>query len=220
MVVKVRLKALSPIHIGTGEVYEPLSFFIRKEENMFYQVDFEKFCNLISKSQQAVNQFLKFAQGGDLKSLIKLYRFFDQKLCNKLFEKGIRIFIKKKIKVFPDFVRHYLSFVELSEEELGKISEKELVNKYFKKFEIHRTAYLSNTSEEKPYIPGSSFKGAIRTAVLNFRRKNLENKSVEDYQRKNKKGKVTYDGKALEKDILNFKESFEDPFKGCRISSF
>ncbi|NPA39135.1 MAG: type III-A CRISPR-associated RAMP protein Csm5 [Thermodesulfobacteria bacterium] len=215
---KIRLKTLTPIHIGTGEVYEPLSFFVRKEENALYQVDFEKLCNLISRSEKALRQFLSLAQGGNLISLIKLYKFFDKTLCNGLFERGVRDFIKKKIKVSPDFVSHYLSLVEISNKELEKISEKTLVNQYFKKFEIHRTAYLPNTSGEMPYIPGSSLKGAIRTAVLNLRKKELKNKTVENYKRVNKKGKINYDGKALERDILKFEKFFEDPFKAVKIS--
>ncbi len=203
--IKIKLETLTPVHIGTGEVYEPLSFFVSKEENFLFEVDFEKVGGWLIK-KGGKDKFLKLAQSGNLKDIIKLYELFE-KICNALYQKGIKSFIKRKVKVFPDFVEHYTDFIELGSR---KISERELMNN-FKRFEIHRTAILPNSKQL--YVPASSLKGSIRTAVLNLKRTCIK-KSVEDYKKNNKK----YDGKLLEKDILRYRKPAEDPFKYVKIS--
>lgn len=204
---KIRLEILTPTHIGTGEVYEPLSFFVRKDENALFEVDFEKFCELITKNEEMRNKLISYARSG-MKGIIKLYRIFE-KLCNRFYENGIGNFIKRKINIFPDFVNHYYDLVNIPDEKLEKLSEEELIGK-FKRFEIHRIA-ISQSNE--PYIPGSSLKGSIRTAVLNLRKGFLKRKSPEDY-----KENKTYDGKRLERDILNYEGPKDDPFKSVKIS--
>ena len=61
------------------------------------------------------------------------------------------------------------------------------------------------------YIPGSSVKGAIRTALLEYLRKSSEAYSEVD-------GKITY--KQIETKLLNSSQVQDDPFKYLKISDF
>ena len=57
---------------------------------------------------------------------------------------------------------------------------------------------ISNIISKSAYIPGSSIKGAIRTALLEFCRVN--------------------DQQIDQKDIFNYQETFEDPLVNLKLS--
>ena len=83
---KIKLRILTPVHIGTGEVFEPLSFFV-KEEGILVEVDFSKICQLIAKSEKGKKEFLNLAQKGTPSALLELYRLFDS-ICKGLYRHG------------------------------------------------------------------------------------------------------------------------------------
>ncbi|QJA06831.1 type III-A CRISPR-associated RAMP protein Csm5 [Thermosulfurimonas marina] len=201
---KVRLKVLSPLHLGTGEVYEPTEFFVHPDGYLGV-LDFERF--VAHFDEKELRAFKLLCQKGTTESLAKLYLLVDG-LARKFIRERGSDFVRRHIPVSQDFLDHYKSLETL----LG--NPRKLANE-FKKFTIYRTAFSPN--EGVPIIPGSAVKGALRTAILNFRRKKVEGKTWQDYCY----GK-SYDSKQLEADILDYtKDRFQnDPFRLLKVSDF
>lgn len=90
--------------------------------------------------------------------------------------------------------------------------------KTFKQFDIARTAYLKN--DGRPYIPGSSIKGSLRTAYLNLisKKKNLKlDGIISSNSNENNKIAKRFESKLLN---ANIDETKTDPFRLVKISDF
>ncbi len=203
---KIELQVVSPLHIGTGEVYEPTEFFLDPSRRELCIIDFEKFCAHFSASE--LQKFKKICFAGTLQSLLNLYAFVDQ-TCLNFLNQGLSDFIVRRIELCEGFLEHYRRVQSLT----GKQLEKE-----FNKFSIYRTAYSPN--DNQPIIPGSSVKGALRTAVLNKRRHKVQGKSYQDYCRQNRRGRIKCEAKKLEQEILNYENFKNDPFRLIKVSDF
>ena len=156
---KLKLTAISPIHIGTGEDYEPINYVIDKidvktaagkiikRDYMFVFDEMEFYKNLDNVKKQ---EFNKIVSDTSSDARFKLYVFISQ---NKDIAKKIAF---QKTWVFPTVAKDY-------NEGLGKIAQKEgNGNKVFSKFMVAKTYISPNTN--KPIILGSSLKGSISTA--------------------------------------------------------
>ncbi|MEA3469788.1 MAG: type III-A CRISPR-associated RAMP protein Csm5 [Thermodesulfobacteriota bacterium] len=143
----LRLKVLSPIHIGCDEVYEPTGFTVDEERQEL--IAFEPADFLGQLEQSKLDEYSAICKKGSVESLLEIYKFNRR---NKEHARG------RKVAVSHAFVLHYNKTMKLS----GRNIQKQLNN-----FQVGRTAFqrLNGT----PYIPGSALKGAIRTAVLNHR---------------------------------------------------
>lgn len=87
------------------------------------------------------------------------------------------------------------------EEKFGKVSSK---NNDFARFNIEKQ--MSDAVTGLPYIPGSSIKGAIRTALMSAKNKRMQlNKEL--YQK----------AADIEKTLYNYKDQTEDPFKALKL---
>lgn len=155
----IKLTAISPIHIGTGEEYEPTNYVIDKQKNklldgkivendymfIFNEIDFYK--SLDSQKQQ---EFNKIVLDSSFEATFKLYRFI---VLNKEIAKKIAY---NKIRVLKSFANDYYTNV-------GKVVQKESGGiKVFNKYIIAKTYLSPNTN--KPLLLGSSLKGSISTA--------------------------------------------------------
>ena len=200
---RLKIKIISPVHVGTGEVYEPTDFFVHAKEKYLGIIDFERFCHLISNSD--LERFTKLCSEGTINALVRLYDFMDSE-CLALVGEGIDGFIIRKIALSNGFLRHYERIKTLSGDRLQR---------EFNKFTIYRNAFSSNNNQ--PILPGSAIKGAIRTAVLNLRRQKAKGSSWKDYCQ----GKKCH-SKQLESDILEYPKSKfqDDPFRLLKISDF
>ncbi len=144
--MRVKITALSPIHIGTGDIYEPSNFVIDgdylyffKEENFFKKLppnDKKEFINI---SQRNIFQIWKFVSLR--KEIAKsIYRY--------------------KVKISSGLKEEYKN-------NLGKPTQVSKDGRvFFNQFQIQKSLRLSN--KNICYIPGSSIKGAIRTALENI----------------------------------------------------
>ncbi|MEN9372590.1 MAG: hypothetical protein RIR79_142 [Pseudomonadota bacterium] len=140
---RLALTPLSPIHIGCGEDFEPTNYVI--ENNILYGFD---------PSRAGLNDLQKSklqdaAMSGDW---INVSCFFRDNA--KLF------------KPYAYFMIPVSSGVEEQyKDKLGRIVNRDKNGKsIINKLELERTIFTGR--ENQPYIPGSSFKGAIRTAIL------------------------------------------------------
>lgn len=202
---KVRIRVVSPVHVGTGEVFEPTSFFVNEKEGYLGEIDFEKFWGYISNEDMI--KFKELCREGNLRSLIKLYDFVDS-LCTRLLEKGIEDFVLRKIDLCQGLLTHYKRVKSL-------VKKTKDLHREFNRFTISRTAFSPN--DNHPILPGSSVKGSLRTALLNLKKNNASGSSGEDY----KKGRG-YDSKRLESEILNYdpRRINQDPLRLVKLSDF
>ncbi|HIE33365.1 MAG TPA: type III-A CRISPR-associated RAMP protein Csm5 [Thermodesulfobacteriaceae bacterium] len=212
---KVRIKVLSPLHIGSGEVYAPTEFFVNEREKWLGVLDFPRWCEAASRwNPKALKAFMKLCAAKDAVSFVNLLDFMDQ-VSLTLLKNGKDGFIKRRIEVSRGFLEVYRGFK-------AKKKDPARLAREFNRFEIFRTAYSSN--ENLPILPGSSVKGALRTAVLNLRRSKARSQNIKDYCPDCRRPKHC-NSRKLEAEILeyfredprNFKT---DPFRLIKLSDF
>ncbi|MFZ2968136.1 MAG: RAMP superfamily CRISPR-associated protein [Sulfuricurvum sp.] len=149
---KLKLTALTPIHIGTGEVYEPTNFVI--DNGYLYEFDEIKFYKLLDTKSKKV--FMDVVSKESEASLFSLHGLIKQHK-NEAIESSIL-----KVQVFKSFTNEY----ELKIGKVVKIEGKTTIKNVFNRFQIERTSRLTNT--HKVYIPASSIKGSISTAYQEY----------------------------------------------------
>ena len=140
---RLHLTPLSPLHIGCGEDFEPTNYVI--DDGLLYGFD---------PSRAALNdlqrkQLTDVARRG---SLAGIQRFFRDHAA--------------AFKPHAYVVMPVCSGVaRLYEQRIGKAANVEASgNQVFNKLEIERHVYTG--ALQQPFIPGTSFKGALRTAWL------------------------------------------------------
>ncbi len=125
---QVTISTLSPVHIGSGDDYEPTNYVI--ENSILYSFQL----------QNAIKHILPVNAASSL-TLSNVWDAFH-----------------KKINDCKSVATHYVT----TNKELKETQQHSLATGRIRP--IERT---STSAGHKPYIPGSSIKGAIRTAVLN-----------------------------------------------------
>ncbi|MFZ5764059.1 MAG: type III-A CRISPR-associated RAMP protein Csm5 [Thermodesulfobacteriota bacterium] len=179
------LRTISPIHVGSDEVYEPTGFVVDEQKKQLISFDAADFIGMLDG--EALDEFSAICRKGTPQSLIEIYRFMNR---HKDLVDG------KPVAISDAFVAHFQETMALQ----GDRNVLQNLNKY----QIKRTAF--NPHEDNPYIPGSSLKGSIRTAVLNYRNKK---QSVPRY----------HDSRKMEESLVGGK--FEtDPFRLVKVSDF
>ena len=140
---RLALTPLSPIHIGCGEDFEPTNYVI--DDGVLYGFDPSR--AVLTDLQKA-----KLADVGNRASLLGIQRFFRD---------NASIF-----KAHADVLMPVSAGVaRIYEQRVGRAANIESSgNSVFNQLFIERNSYTGRRS--LPYIPGSSFKGAIRTAWL------------------------------------------------------
>lgn len=166
----LKIKTLSPVHIGTGEVYEPTSYVIGKYTlkngekcDSLYEFDDMKFYSLLSQNDK--EKFLEISEKTDTKSLLAMQNFIYEK--RNLIEK-----ISTKIVRINSVVANEYK------EKIGKIVQKEGKNggkkSVINRLEIEKCFCNPNVKFNSAIIPASSVKGAISTAYQELLVKNGE----------------------------------------------
>ncbi|MCD2452427.1 RAMP superfamily CRISPR-associated protein [Methylicorpusculum oleiharenae] len=142
---------LSPLHIGADESYEPGNYIIDDEAGALYSFDSQAALSGLSSSDG--KQLLTIVNGKpDDAMLTKVQSFFHNH--------------REKLLAFAKPPVPTASGVKaLYEKRIGKTAQHEGQGKrVINKLEIDRTSY--NPVDGCPLLPGSSIKGAIRTALL------------------------------------------------------
>lgn len=140
---RLALTPLSPIHIGCGEDFEPTNYVI--DEGVLYG---------FNPSRAVLNDLQKgkLTDAANRASLLAIQRFFRDNA--QVFKAQADVLMPVSAGVAKAYAEN---FGEVSNVEKGG---RKVVNQFF----IERTMHTGRLS--RPYIPGSSFKGAIRTAML------------------------------------------------------
>lgn len=147
----LKFTPLSPVHIGTDESYEPGNYVIDEEAGALY--GFDSSAALAGLSAAERQQLLAIVNGKpDDAMLTSVQAFFHRH--------------REKLLAFAHApVPTATGIKSLYEKRIGKVAQHEGQGKrVINKLEIDRTFY--NPVDGTPLLPGSSIKGAIRTALL------------------------------------------------------
>lgn len=185
--IRIRLHVMSPLHIGCGAVYEPISFRVDMDAGKLYPFDPLDLIDALDDAGR--NAFEKVCSGDNLLAIIKEVARLAA---------AAKVPPLSSVDMAKGLVEHYRKVLGMSSYNRDAV---------ISQFTLERTAYNPNGCF--PYIPGSSLKGAIRTAYLNF--KNAGKPCYIDDMRR-----VNQAAKELEKRLLD--GSFEDdPFRLLKV---
>lgn len=148
---KVKLTTLTPVHIGSGDVFEPTQFFMDDQANLrvFKTSDFLEILD-----EKKMEEFSKLCIE---MNLVSLFRFFAANFKTSI--------PHRIIKGGQDLLASYKEVLKKGSKDSRIINQFELKRTIFNEF--HQTAY----------IPGSSIKGSIKTAWMS---KTAVDKSISD----------------------------------------
>src|SRR3989338_1118686 len=141
---KIKADILTPVHIGDGTELEPLEYVIKDK---FYKVNLEEWLSTLSGEKAEEFQRLTGREYAQMSTLTALRRFIRDNI---------------------DIDKYTEWSVNVSEAVKGRYEER---------FDAHENQLPMSPfirTANKPYLPGSSIKGAIRTAYLNFLKMQLQ----------------------------------------------
>lgn len=139
--VRLALTPLAPIHIGCGEDFEPTNYVI--EDGVLFGFD-------PSAALLPENLARRLGELGDKADLLGIQRFFREN--RQQFMPHANVLIPVAAGLADDYER-----------QVGQVANRETNgNRVFNQLFVERASHTGN----RPYVPGSSFKGALRTAWL------------------------------------------------------
>lgn len=146
---RLLITPLSPVHIGTGESYQPTNYVI--EDDILHEFDIGGVVEAFAAEDREA--LLKISGQRPNSDMIKeLQRFFFER------REALKAFAVNRIPVLPGVAQRYA-------QRIGRTANREADGgQVLNQFEIDRTGFDSVT--RKPMLFGSSLKGAIRTALL------------------------------------------------------
>lgn len=152
-----------------------------------------------------------------LNYIIKGNRFFSLSLGNyiaamsdeervafeALIDKGNLIELRKYVAEHVDPERNSLFSVEVTPEIISLYNDKvrDIQN------QLLISPFIRSNGENRPLIPGSSFKGALRTAIISELAKTSNLPKPKDFIEENE-----FEGK-----LLSYRDGKNDPFRGIKI---
>ena len=145
---KLLISTLSPVHMGSGEDYDPTNYVLDGE--MLYGFE----------TTELASSVLSKAEKEELRKLVETPRALQdiQSFIYKLRDRIVGI-ASHTVSVSAAVSAKYLNRV-------GKVAQREGTGKNQENaLEINRNAF--NYHSQHPLLPGSGLKGAIRTAFLN-----------------------------------------------------
>jgi len=198
--LQCQFKVLSPVHVGCDEVYEPTGFALDEESDRLIIFDPTEFIQALEQADR--ERFSEICRKGTIGSILEIYKFLRNRSVNG-----------RSVGICSGFVDHYRQVLELSPQQA-----KQQLNR----FEIRRTAFCP--VDNRPYIPGSAVKGALRTAYLNAL--SLKGPDYHAVLRKGKKERRDDRHKILENKLLSLDREQprerigKDPFRMVKVSDF
>lgn len=180
----------SPIHVGCDEVYEPTGFTL--DEAGCQLIVFDPFTFIAEMEDADRVTFSKICSRGTVASILEIYKFLQPRKADG-----------RRVDVCKEFLEHHRQTLSIP------LRDERRIQQELNSFTISRTAYLAG--DHRPYIPGSSVKGALRTAYLNQLEKQMNLSRTNTAFRK---------GEELEKALMDYDAIHSDPFRMVKISDF
>ncbi|RLA08821.1 MAG: hypothetical protein DRQ51_01340 [Gammaproteobacteria bacterium] len=192
----IKITALSPIHIGANLDFNPTNYIIENE--VLYSFDTFSLMNILNLREK--EELDKIVSSVGDKALLGVQKFFKNQTTKIINISNFQIPVSTGIN-------------ELYNKRIGQAAQKESNNKERKQkkvinaLELERTAF--NPYDNLPIIAGSSFKGALRTAILDGLNQAEPLKNEKESNQK------------LQERLLNYKggqNMHQDPFRLIQIS--
>ena len=158
--MQLQLKTITPIHIGNGEELSPLDYIF--DGKFYYRITQNQFVEFIKDIPEGVEKFVEWAEER-AKEIIALQN------REREFSKNRRDYNQELSYLKESF--NYLKFAELHGQESAFIeylqNNTDIPKVPFKGKEIKgQVRGAMKTATQQVYLPGTSLKGAIRTALL------------------------------------------------------
>lgn len=165
---KIKLKPISPIHIGTGEAYEPMNYVIDKgADDKYYMYVFDEFEFFKKLDDKSKEEFGKIASGTTGDGILKLQKFIKEKSS-----------LAKEVSYYKIWALKNIA--EEYNEKIGKVVQREGGGKkVINQLVVEKTLISPNL--KKAIIPGSSLKGAIAMAFGEMLYKKARNYDTKEY---------------------------------------
>lgn len=176
---KLSVEPITCVHIGNGEQLSPLDYKVspsKQGRDVFVNFSTDSILKRIATDPQKFAEFDRLSFGGDMKDLAK---FFHENSKNED--------IKYICHCTNEFVENYKRNKDKDPLQNGSFVE-----------QMYR-----NNGKGVPIIPGSSLKGAVRTAVLNA--------EFEDYD--NQQALHNEKDQIIQKKLLEYSDAKNDPFR-------
>ncbi len=205
-IYKIKIEPLTAVHIGSGNSLLPVDYTLEKP-NGSTEKRYVKF-----SSDKIINSILESGTAQQKQELQNVSDLNDINVLAKFFRKYFYLGVEYDSKVTKDFINLYSSKIN------SGLFENSL--------EVNQTLHHGAS----PYIPGSSIKGAVRTAILNQALMDLPQESYNELfemadkekQRDSKKS-GRYEKKIQNKALLmlsvkGIDDAKLDPFRYIEIS--
>ena len=148
---QLKITTLSPVHIGSNETYEPTNYVIDGET--LYEFNAQQAIDALTEKER--ENLLRIVNGKSDESMLKSVQSFFYRHKDAL------------MAMSTHFLPAGKGITDLYQSRIGKTAQHETGGRQvINKLEIERTAY--NPMDRRPIFPGSSMKGAIRTALLDM----------------------------------------------------
>ena len=195
---KITLKPITAIHVGTGNELTLLDYKkvqTKQGNSCFMRFSSDSILQRIATTPELFNQFDIATQRNDMKAI----RDFFHKNCVP----------KEDIQYLCHMTKGFAAVYE-------NLLKKDPLDNAAIVHEMYRPKGMAT-----PVIPGSSVKGAIRTAVLNTLVQKLSDSSYDDLKEEFDKEfhKDKFD-KKLSKKLLKNTDAKQDPFRAIQVSDF
>ncbi len=166
--VALAITPLSPVHIGTGEDYEPTNYVM--EDEILFAFASEALGDRLLPNQRAELLKLVTHQCRPEELIQKVQGFFYRH------RQQFAAVSTRQVRVSP-------GVFELYQNRVGQIANRESGGRgVINRLAIERTFF--NPFDQLPVIPGSSLKGAIRTALLDQENKGQPLRKITDRGRR------------------------------------
>lgn len=133
------LEILSPIHISSGKVLDPIDYVIQIKNNKYYRINFLEFCSNLNSDKR--EKLLNILETRNVKKIrTHLHQYYDE-------NDGYEYSAKVSKEIIEMYVKKFVGARNSNEER-----------------DFHVTEFIHSNYQQ--YIPGSTIKGAIRTAIL------------------------------------------------------
>lgn len=164
---RLLITPLSPVHIGTGESFEPTDYVI--EDGVLHEFDTGAAMSVLTDADRQA--LLGIVSRPDAAMIQAVQKFFYER------RQALMAYAIGRIPVLP-------GVAELYAQRIGQVANREAGGRnVINRLEIDRTGFHPLTRQ--PVLFGSSLKGAIRTALLdkvNNGRSAQENKGLHEFQ--------------------------------------
>jgi len=189
-VYTLTLEPLTGVHIGTGEVLTPLDYVITDHvgkdplpRTMYIKFSSERILQRLLDERKDLSAFEEASEKGNTRALMT----FFQRHCAAMSD------VDYPCDITKGFLTQY-----------NRNLQKDPLENAAQVFQMYRPA-----GSKKPVIPGSSLKGAIRTALLN---KSLADLPDGEYKGLHAERDKLRDG-GIQKRLLRYQDAKDDPLR-------